>query len=315
MCAETYSHLGPRGRIHNIERDVEKERTEVIVKFKANVLGAQSTVALFGWDFKELRLGCSNKERRVVKQRYEERLSAAKVAWEAAKHDSKSAFRAAERACEAAAPRRLGRARDEINGRSAKAGAQKKALKHLKSSLRVAEKDYSAEVSSAKDEEKDGLSRVRQDVCKNWDCNQRRLELVLDNVVSSGHASVERMVRKRSRRGIPVQTFAALPSCESVTLETICTGLVFLAALPQGALLLPSAKRLTLESTTSDAIAAVKAKTEADPEFDALSSNSGANHVEWDEVVHDNWRLGGGGDIKAKRRRKRTINVCVGINQ
>jgi len=98
MCAETYSHLGPRGRIHNIERDVEKERTEVIVKFKANVLGAQSTVALFGWDFKELRLGCSNKERRVVKQQYDERLSAAKVAWEAAKHDSKSAFRAAESA-------------------------------------------------------------------------------------------------------------------------------------------------------------------------------------------------------------------------
>ena len=111
MCAETYSHLGPRGRIHHIERDVEKERTEVIVKFKANVLGAQSTVALFGWDFKELRLGCSNKERRVVKQQYDERLSAAKVAWEAAKHDSKSAFRAAERACEAAAPRRLGRTR------------------------------------------------------------------------------------------------------------------------------------------------------------------------------------------------------------
>ena len=200
MCAETYSHLGPRGRIHNIERDVEKERTEVIVKFKANVLGAQSTVALFGWDFKELRLGCSNKERRVVKQRYEERLSAAKVAWEAAKHDSKSAFRAAERACEAAAPRRLGRAGDEINGRSAKAGAQKKvALRHLKSSLRVAEKVYSAEVSLAKDEEKDGLSRVRQDVCKNWDGNQRRLELVLDNVVSSGHASVERMVSINKR--------------------------------------------------------------------------------------------------------------------
>ena len=515
MCAETYSYLGPRGRIHNIERDVEKERTEVIVKFKANVLGAQSTVALFGWDFKELRLGCSNKERRVVKQQYDERLSAAKVAWEAAKHDSKSAFRAAERACEAAAPRRLGRAGDEINGRSAKAGAQKKvALRHLKSSLRVAEKVYSAEVSLAKDEEKDGLSRVRQDVCKNWDGNQRRLELVLDNVVSSGHASVERMVsinkrldraltpslgrhecseddiaevmeeerqlcqdvltdirrmqlasssgkspptprmkkdtktiqrgkaiadargklrilgrygrdrdttRGRCRRtfrgrsprwwssksgakgkgggshpsqgpahshspccdccycfcarrlegidrgqelAMPSQLaiarsyfanaailtkverhapdasslcflllavslvcrsvsslpamlenkrsrrLAALPSCESVTLETICMGLVFLAALPQGALSLPSAKRLTLESTTSDAIAAVKAKTEADPEFDALSSNSGANHVEWDEVVHDNWRLGGGGDKGEETEEENDQCVC-----
>ena len=105
---ETYSHLGPRGRIHNIERDVEKERTEVIAKFKASVLGAQSTVALFGWDFKELRLGCSNKERRVVKRRYEERLSAAKVAWEAAKRDSKLAFRAAERACKAAPPPKVG---------------------------------------------------------------------------------------------------------------------------------------------------------------------------------------------------------------
>jgi len=208
MCAETYSHLGPRGRIHNIERDVEKERTEVIAKFKANVLGAQSTVALFGWDFKELRLGCSNKERRVVKRRYEERLSTAKVAWEAAKRDSKLAFRAAEWACQAAATPRLGQAGDEINCRSAKAGAQKKvALRHLKSSLRAAEKAYIAEVGSATDEEKDGLSRVRQDVCKNWDGSQRRLELVLDNVVSSGHASVERMesINKRLDR---VQTLS-----------------------------------------------------------------------------------------------------------
>jgi hypothetical protein len=518
---ETYSHLGPRGRIHNIERDVEKERTEVIAKFKASVLGAQSTVALFGWDFKELRLGCSNKERRVVKRRYEERLSAAKVAWEAAKRESKLAFRAAERACEASAPRRLGRAGDEINGRSA--GAQKKvALRHLKSSLRAAEKAYIAEVDSAKEEENDGLSRVRQDVCKNWDGSQRRLELVLDNVVSSGHASVERMEsinkrldraqtlslgrrgcsedeiaeivederqlcqdvltdirrmqlasssgksaptprmkkdtktiqrgkaiadargklrilgrygrdrdttrgrcrrtfkgrsprwwssnsgakgkgwdshpsqgpahshspccdccycfcarrvegsdrgqgqelatpsqlaiaqsyfanaailtkverhapdasslgflllavslvcrslsslpamleNKRSRRGTPAQTFSALPSCEAVALETICMSLVLLGALPQGALPLPTGKRLTLESTASDALTAVKAKAEADPEFDALSSNSGANHVEWDEVVHHNWRLGGGGDKDEETEEENDQHVC-----
>ena len=30
MCVETYSHLSPRGRINNIERDVEKERKEAI---------------------------------------------------------------------------------------------------------------------------------------------------------------------------------------------------------------------------------------------------------------------------------------------
>ena len=87
---------------------------------------------------------------------------------------------------------------------------------------------------------------------------------------------------------MPAQTFAALPSCKFVAIKTICMGLVFLAALPEGALPLPSAKCLTLESTTSDARAAVKAKTEADPEFDALSSKPGAKHMEWDDVASQN---------------------------
>ena len=55
MCVETYSHLSPRGRIDNIERDVEKERKEVIAKFKASALHAQSSLARLGWswEFKE----------------------------------------------------------------------------------------------------------------------------------------------------------------------------------------------------------------------------------------------------------------------
>ena len=57
----------------------------------------------------------------------------------------------------------------------------------------------------------------------------------------------------------PKKTFAALPSATSITLESICMGLVFFAALP-----LPSCKSFTLESTTSDTVAAVKAKIEAD---------------------------------------------------
>ena len=92
---ETYSHLGPRGRIDNIERDVEKERKEVIAKFKASALLAQSSVARLGWEFKELNLGCSNKERRVIERRCEERLSTAKVAWDAAKYESKICMRCA----------------------------------------------------------------------------------------------------------------------------------------------------------------------------------------------------------------------------
>ena len=51
MCVETYSHLSPRGRIDNIERDVEKERKEVIAKFKASALHAQSSVAHLGWEY------------------------------------------------------------------------------------------------------------------------------------------------------------------------------------------------------------------------------------------------------------------------
>ena len=31
---ETYSHLSPRGRIYNIERDIEKEHKELIAKFR-----------------------------------------------------------------------------------------------------------------------------------------------------------------------------------------------------------------------------------------------------------------------------------------
>ena len=91
MCVETYSHLSPRGRINNIERDVEKERKEAIAKFKASALHAQSSVAHLGWEFKELTLSCSNKERSIIKRRCKERLATAKVTWDAAKCKSKSA--------------------------------------------------------------------------------------------------------------------------------------------------------------------------------------------------------------------------------
>ena len=173
------------GRINKIEQDVQKERKEIVAKFKASVLLAQTSLVCSGWEFKELRLGCSNKERSIIERRYEERLSTAKVAWEAAQHESKSTFRAA------------------VNSRLAKAKADEKvARKRCKSALKAAEKAYRTEASLAKKEQKDGLSRPRQDVCKNWDGSESRLDRILDNVVSSGHASMHRMesINKRMSR-------------------------------------------------------------------------------------------------------------------
>ena len=195
MCVETYSHLSPRGRINNIERDVEKERKEAIAKFKASALHAQSSVAHLGWEFKELTLSCSNKKRSIIKRRCKERLATAKVTWDAAKCKSKSACRAVEKAHEAAV--RLAERKQvdgEINSRLAKAKAEEKvARKQCKSALKAAEKAYRTEVGSAKAEQKDGLSEARLDVCKNWDGSESRLERILDNAVSSGHASMQRM--------------------------------------------------------------------------------------------------------------------------
>ena len=78
----------------------------------------------------------------------------------------------------------------------------------------------------------------------------------------------------------PTKTFAALPSAAtSITLEMICMGLVFFAALP-----LPSGKSFTLErDAPSDVTAAVKAKIEGKEvdvidttKFDAMASKSAA---------------------------------------
>ena len=99
---ETYSHLSPLGRINKIERDIVKERRDATAEFRASVLLAQSSLARLGWEFKELRLSCSKKERSIINRRHKERLATAKVAWNAAKHESRSAFRAAENACKAA---------------------------------------------------------------------------------------------------------------------------------------------------------------------------------------------------------------------
>jgi hypothetical protein len=143
MCdVETYSHLSPRGRINKIERDIEKELRDATAEFKASALLAQSSLARLGWEFKELSLGCSNRERRAIERRCEERLSTAKVVWDAAKRDNKSASRAVEKACEAAArlaEAERGQADDEIiNSRSAKAKAEKRAArKRCKSALNV----------------------------------------------------------------------------------------------------------------------------------------------------------------------------------
>jgi hypothetical protein len=95
-------------------------------------------------------------------------------------------------------------------------------------------------------------------------------------------------VLESKRRAMPATTTFAAGNGKFITVETICMGLVFLAALPQGALPLPSAKCRTLESTASDAVAAVKAKTEADPKFDALSSKPRAEQMEWDEAASHN---------------------------
>jgi len=201
---ETYSHLGPRGRIDNIERDVEKERKEVIATFKARSLHAQSSVARLGWEFKELNLSCSNKERSIIKRQCEERLATAKVAWDAAKCQNKSTCRAVEKAHEAAV--RLAEREQvggEINSLLAKAKAEEKvARKRCKSALKAARKAYRTEVGSAKEEQKDALSVPRRDVCNNWDGSESRLDRILDNVVSSGHASMQRMesINKRMSR-------------------------------------------------------------------------------------------------------------------
>ena len=58
---ETYRDLSPLGRINKIEQDVQKERKEVVAKFKASVLLAQTSMVCSGCEFKELRLGRSNK--------------------------------------------------------------------------------------------------------------------------------------------------------------------------------------------------------------------------------------------------------------
>ena len=41
---ETYSHLSPWDRINKIEQDVQKERKEIVAKFKASALLAQSSL-------------------------------------------------------------------------------------------------------------------------------------------------------------------------------------------------------------------------------------------------------------------------------
>ena len=199
MCVETYSHLSPWGRINKIEADIEKEHRDAATEFKAGALLAQSSLARLGWTFKELTLGCSNKERRVIEQRCNERLSTAKVVWDAAKYESKSDCRAAH-----LAEREEAADCEIINSRlvSVKTKAEKKAArKRCKSALKAAEKAYRIEASSAKEEQEDGLSRARQDVCKNWDGSESRLERVLDNITSSGHASLEQMESINKRMG------------------------------------------------------------------------------------------------------------------
>ena len=42
---------------------------------------------------------------------------------------------------------------------------------------------------------------TRLDVCKNWDGSESRLERVLDNIASSGHASMEQMESINKRMG------------------------------------------------------------------------------------------------------------------
>jgi len=204
---ETYSHLSPLGRINKIEWDIVKERRDATAEFRASVLLAQSSLARLGWEFKELRLSCSNKERSIIKRRHEERLATAKVTWNAAKHESRSAFRAAENACKEAAGCLAERAQaadyELINStRLVKTKAEKKsARRRCKSALNAAENAYRTEVGLAEEEQKGALSRPRQDVCNNWDGSKSRLELVLDHITSSGHASMERMESINKRMG------------------------------------------------------------------------------------------------------------------
>jgi hypothetical protein len=212
---ETYSHLSPRCRIYNIERDIEKEHKELVAKFKASALRAQSYLAHSGWEYKELSLCCSNKERSVIKRRHEERLSTAKVAWEAAQHESKCVFKAAEKACVAAA-RLAEREQDDgkIKSRLVKAKAEEKAArKRCKSALKAAEKAFRIEVRLAEEEQKGRLLRARRDVCKNWDGSESRLERVLDNIASSGHASMEQMDSINKRMGRAQTLSLSLREC------------------------------------------------------------------------------------------------------
>jgi hypothetical protein len=212
---ETYSHLSPRCRIYNIERDIEKEHKELVAKFKASALRAQSYLAHSGWEYKELSLCCSNKERSVIKRRHEERLSTAKVAWEAAQHESKCVFKAAEKACVAAA-RLAEREQDDgkIKSRLVKAKAEEKAArKRCKSALKAAEKAFRIEVRLAEEEQKGRLLMARRDVCKNWDGSESRLERVLDNIASSGHASMEQMDSINKRMGRAQTLSLSLREC------------------------------------------------------------------------------------------------------
>ena len=85
-AVNTYNHISPNGPINEIETDIEKEYNDVVVLFKEGVLRAQSYVARSGRDFEELRLGCSNNERRAIERQLEKRLAAAMVAFDAAIH-------------------------------------------------------------------------------------------------------------------------------------------------------------------------------------------------------------------------------------
>ena len=131
-------------------------------------------------------------------------------------------------------------------------------------------------------------------------------------------SSLTIMLEDSEKKACPAKTFAALPSAKSITLEGICMGLIFFAALP-----LPLGKSFALKhDASSDALAAVKAKIEGKEvdvidttKFDAMASKSAAQQkrramaaaAAAESELNQKWGGDGGTELDEAASQKRLL--------
>ena len=131
-------------------------------------------------------------------------------------------------------------------------------------------------------------------------------------------SSLTIMLEDNEMKACPAKTFAALPSAKSITLEGICMGLIFFAALP-----LPLGKSFALKhDASSDALAAVKAKIEGKEvdvidttKFDAMASKSAAQQkrramaaaAAAESELNQKWGGDGGTELDEAASQKRLL--------